>query len=284
MDLSGGSSQSLALEVDHGRYRQPTEVHYYVAGGGPPVVLLHGIGLDSAKISWRHTLPYLAENHRVYALDFPGHGDSDRPPIRYTNTYFQEVLQGFLAELSLEKAPLVGVSMGGSVALGYALDNEIDSLILVDSYGLGHDAPWRPAASTLLHMPGMYRSWWHTIGASKQSVRSHLQHLTAGTPTESLVTDVYDVVQDPAVGRTISSWQRSEFRFDGLKTCYLNQLDGLTVPTLFIHGQADPLLPIRWSQRAAAKVDGSLTVFDNCGHWPSREAPEQFNQAVGGFL
>lgn len=156
--------------------------------------------------------------------------------------------------------------------------------MLVDSYGLGRDAPWRPAASAMLRVPGAYGGWWRTIGASRTSVRSHLQQLTAGNPTTGLVDDVYEAVQDGAVGRTVASWQRSEFRYDGLRTCHLGRLDELDAPTLFVHGGQDPLLPASWSRRAAARTGGELALFEACGHWPTRECPERFNERVGDFL
>jgi pimeloyl-ACP methyl ester carboxylesterase len=285
MQANGLESRTVALESADGRGRHPEDdVRYFVAGEGPPVVLLHGIGLDSARVSWRHAIPALAEHRRVYAPDFPGHGDSGRPRVRYTNDYFLEVLAEFLKALGLEDAPLVGISMGGGVALGYALEHDVERLVLVDSYGLGHDAPWRAPATTMLRVPGAYSNWWRTIGASRASVRSHLQQLTAGNPTKVHVDDVYGAVQDGAVGRTVASWQRSEFRYDGLRTCYLDRLSELEVPALFVHGVEDPLLPASWSERAAKRTGGELALFEECGHWPTREAPQRFNETVGAFL
>ena len=285
MRATGVESRRVDLESADGRGRDAEGgVRYLVAGEGPPVVLLHGIGLDSATVSWRHTVSALSDDHRVYAPDFPGHGESGRPRVRYTTDYFRAVLAEFLEALALRDAPLVGISMGGGVALGHALEHGAERLVLVDSYGLGDDAAWRPAAAGLLRVPGAYRGWWRTIGASRVAVRSHLQRLTAGNPTRTHVEDVYAAVQDGAVGRTVASWQRSEFRHDGLRTCYLERLGELEAPTLFVHGCEDPLLPASWSERAAALTGGELVLFEECGHWPSREAPERFNETVAGFL
>lgn len=279
------SARSVRVESTDGRSgTSETELNYLVAGEGSPVVLLHGIGLDSATVSWRHTLPALAENRRVYALDFPGHGDSGQPRVKYTNDYFEDVLASFLEELGLEGAPLVGISMGGGIALGYALDNDVERLALVDSYGLGTDAPWRPAASAMLRVPGAYRGWWEMIRACPETVRTHLRELTADRPTDDHVTDVYEAIQDSAAGRAMSGWQRNEFRFNGLKTCYLSRLDELDSELLFVHGTEDPLLPASWSKTAAKKTGGRLELFEGCGHWPSREAPEQFNGVLSEFL
>lgn len=285
MNASAVDSRSVTLETEDGRGRRTEcDVRYLVAGEGAPVVLLHGIGMDSATVSWRHAIPALAEDRRVYALDFPGHGESDSPRARYTDKFFLDVLEGFLEAVGLENPPLVGSSMGGCVAIGYALEHDVERLVLVDSYGLGEDAPWRPAASALLRVPGAYRSWWRTIGASRQSVRNHLRSLTAGRPADEHVADVYRAVQGSAAFRAMSSWQRSEFRYGGLRTCYRDRLAELDAPTLFVHGVEDPLLPAAWSGRAAAEVGGALELFEDCGHSLTREAPERFNGTVRSFL
>lgn len=277
-------SGTVPVEVTDGRRGTvETDVHYRVAGGGPPVVLLHGIGLDSALVSWRHALPPLAETHRVYAPDFPGHGDSGRPRARYHQAFFLDVLSSFLEALDLDGVPLVGTSIGGGVALGYALEHDVDRLVLADAYGLGRDAPWRPVASGYLRIPGAASAWWRTIAASRTSVREHLRTLTGGAPRDDHVDDVYAAVR-AGCGRAMATWQRSEFRATGLRMCYLDRLDDLAAPTLFVHGAADPLLPASWSERAAERTGSALEVFDGCGHWPQREAPGRFTDAVAAFL
>lgn len=282
---SNASSHTVRLSVPAGRRgSDEVTVRYRVAGEGPPVVLLHGIGLDAAGVSWRHALPALAETHTVYALDFPGHGESDKPSRRYTTAFFRATLDAFLDALGLRGAALVGVSMGGCVALGHALDNPVEKLVLVDSYGLGGDAGWRPSAWALLRTPFFHGAWWRTVGATRGTVRTHLDALTGGSPSRALVDDVYRTIQGAKVGRTVASWQRSEFRATGLKTDYRDRLAELDAETLFVHGSADPLIPARWSKRAAEATGGELALFEGVGHWLPREQPERFNSRVRAFL
>lgn len=290
-DTSGpGEHRRTTLTTGGGRgHNGEVEVRYRVAGppDAPPLVLCHGIGLDAAAVSWRHALPVLAADRRVYAPDFPGHGDSEKPTTRYTTAFFRDVLEAFLEDRGLRGGPLdlMGVSMGGGVALGHALDaDDVDRLVLVDSYGLGADAPWRPAAATMLRVPLAHQGWWRTIGSSPAMVREHLRPMTGGAPPEDLVTDVYEVVQEAAVGRTVASWQRSEFRAGGLATDYSDRLDELDCETLLVHGKRDPLLPASWSVDAAERTGADLAVFGDCGHWVPREAPGKFNHVVGEFL
>ncbi|WP_255198107.1 alpha/beta fold hydrolase [Halorarius litoreus] len=279
------SSRTVGLPLPDGRGgTDEVTVRYLVAGEGPPMVLLHGIGLDASDVSWRHTLPALAETHTVYALDFPGHGESGHSSRRYTTALFRATLEAFLDALDLHDAALVGISMGGCVALGHALDNPVEKLVLVDSYGLGGDAGWRPSAWALLRTPFAHSAWWQTVGATRTTVRTHLDALTGGAPSAELVEDVYQAIQERKVGRAVASWQRSEFRATGLKTDYRDRLDELDAETLFVHGTADPLIPSRWSRRAAEATDAELALFDGVGHWLPREQPAAFNERVAAFL
>lgn len=279
--------ERVTLTAGDGRGgRRSVEVAYDVAGDpdDPPVVLLHGCGLDAAGVSYRYLLPELAADRRVYALDMPGHGRSEKPSVRYTTGFFERVLRAFNESMGLDGPALVGVSMGGAVALGHALAEDAERLVLVDSYGLGGDAAWRPAASVGLRVPALHRAWWSNFASSEASVRAHLRTLTGGAPPPELVRDVHGVLS-PAVGRTVRSWQRSEFRATGLATDHSARLEELDVPTMLIHGREDPLLPASWAERAAERLPrGESICYDGVGHWAPREVPERFAADVAAFL
>jgi pimeloyl-ACP methyl ester carboxylesterase len=273
--------ESKRISVEAGD--ESLDIRYLAAGEGDPVLLLHGIGLDAASVSWKHTLPHLAANHRVIAPDFPGHGESDGTD-EYTMASYRAVLDGLLDALDIERASLVGISMGGAVALGHALDNgeRIEQLVLVDSYGLGRDAPWRPGGAALLNTPG-FDGWLGAGLLNPALVASSLAGLTVN-PAPGFVTDVQRAV-GPTAARALGTWQRDEFRACGLQTCYLDRLDELDVPTLLMHGREDPIFPIAWSERAAERIsDSEFEAFERCGHWPPREHPEKFNRLVSDFL
>jgi pimeloyl-ACP methyl ester carboxylesterase len=285
VETGGSARRSDEREVD---------VQYYTAGDGsqngetrPPLVLLHGIGLDASRVSFRHAIPALSQNRRVIAFDFPGHGESEKPDVRYTTAFYRAVLEQFLSSLGLENVCLMGTSMGGCVALGHALDapETVRRLVLVNSYGLGGDAPWRPAASIALRWPGVGSLLWGTSTGTRNAVRASLQGLVGRAVPDDLVEDVYKIVQKSHSGRALTRWQRSEFRLSGLKTNYMPQLSDFSVPTLFVHGAADPILPAEWSVRAAQRCPhATLELIDGCGHWTARERPEAFNQIVKRFV
>jgi len=93
-------------------------LRYIEAGSGPTVVLLHT--LRTQLDLFQRVIPALAQRYRVYALDLPGHGHSDIPATQYTAPWFIGVVAGFLEELAIEDAVVVGESIGGTIALGLA--------------------------------------------------------------------------------------------------------------------------------------------------------------------
>jgi len=274
------TSDRVELRVDG----DDVDLHYRTGGSGPPMVFLHGIGMDAATVSWRHALPALADDRTVYAPDLPGHGESDKPDRAYTTEYYLETVQAFLEELDIDEPAIAGLSMGGAVALGHALDGgSVERLVLVGSYGLGHDAYWRTAASGLFQTPLLGNMLWQGVHSFKPAIRTGLRSMAATEPSQQLVDDVDQAVDRQSV-RAMRRWQRSEFRSAGFRTNYADRLDELATPTQLIHGQEDPLLPYSWSQRAAAALpESELHIFENCGHCPPREQPDQFNRAIQSF-
>jgi pimeloyl-ACP methyl ester carboxylesterase len=273
-------SERVELTVDG----EDLSVHYRTGGEGPPLVFLHGIGLDAATVSWRHALPELAGERTVFAPDLPGHGESDKPDRAYTTAYYLRVVDAFLESLDIEEPALAGLSMGGALALGHALDGgPVERLVLVGSYGLGAEAYWRSAASSVLQTPFLGNLLWQGVGSSRPAIRSSLRTMSATEPSRRLVEDVDDAVDHRTV-RTMRRWQRDEFRPSGFRTDYSDRLDEISVPTLVVHGREDPLLPRRWSERAGEALgDGRVEIFEKCGHCPPRERPERFNRELRTF-
>jgi len=180
--------------------------------------------------------------------------------------------------------------MGGGVALGYALDNpdRVERLALVDSYGLGGRLSSALQWKFLSQIPGMTEFGKIAASTSTRSVRRVLASLVADadatralrrrrqaeTDGARLDTGVYCVPEQ----RTLS--------FSGrVATNFVDDLESLSVPTLLVHGEDDPLVPPRWSERAAKLIpDAELDVIEDCGHWTPRERPDRFNERLRGWL
>ena len=130
-------------------------IHCVAAGNGPPVLLLHGGSLDSGQFTYRYTIGPLAQEHRVFAPDWPGYGQSGKPDVEYTMPFYVDFLRRFVDALGLERTSLIGLSMGGATSLGFALraPERVEKLVLVDSYGLGDKVPWGRVGYLMVHAP-----------------------------------------------------------------------------------------------------------------------------------
>src|SRR5205809_3104305 len=111
------------------------KIHYVEAGTGAPLILIHGLA-DDVTI-WDSVIPALSARFRVIALDQIGFGRSDKPLLNYRVSTFVDFLGGFLTELKIERASLVGNSLGGWVAAAYALEQRerVERLVLSDAAG-----------------------------------------------------------------------------------------------------------------------------------------------------
>src|SRR5205823_7413351 len=113
------------------------KVHYVDAGTGSPVILLHGLADDIGV--WESAIAPLAAKYRVVALDQIGFGRSDKPLLNYRVSTFVDFLDGFLNELKIERASLVGNSFGGWIAAAFTLAHpeRVERLVLCDAAGYG---------------------------------------------------------------------------------------------------------------------------------------------------
>lgn len=281
-DVRLGGTGATTIDGVRLRYRR-------AGTSGPPVVLLHGGGVDDATLSWKYTIGALADSYRVYALDWPGYGDSENG-ISHSTANYVDLLDGFLAAVNLDRPSIAGISMGGAAALGYTLENpnSVERLVLVDSYGLGERIPVGPLWKTFAHLPGSNAMGWATLGFSSETARMGLEAVVydAGELPADFVTDVRERASRPGAGLAFEAFQRNEIRSDGTaRTNYAGELESLSTPTLFVHGAADPLFPATWSKRAADSCpNATLAIIEECGHWVPRERPVLFNERLRAFL
>lgn len=253
-----------------------------------PVLLLHGGGYDSASLSYKPSIGAISQDHGVFAPDWPGYGDSDKPRIAYSTEYYVEFLGHLMDALGLEMATLVGISMGGAISLGFALraPHRIDKLVLVDSHGLGNKVPWRVMSYVLVRLPLLNRVMWAVMGRSRRVIRWSLRTVfhDPQVVTKCLVDEVFRLAKKPGVGEAWRSWQRSEIGWSGYHTNFVDKLHALAVPTLILHGEQDRYVPVSWAQRAHTLIkDSELCILPQCGHWLTREKPTEFYRAVLEF-
>ena len=113
--------------------------HYVVAGEGRPLLLIHGLGASAA--TWRDNIGPLSETFRVYAVDMPGHGDSDKLDVDYSTDNIVRYLAQLTETLSIDRPAMIGHSISGALGIVAALRHPdlFSSLVLVGSAGLGKE-------------------------------------------------------------------------------------------------------------------------------------------------
>jgi len=265
-------------------------LHYLTAGdSGPVVVLLHGGIIDAAHLSWGAAIDALADEFRVIALDLLGYGESEIPDISYSTGLHVDLVEGFLDAIDVGRANVVGVSLGGGVALGLALQapEKVGRLVVVDSFGLGRDLPNDHVSYLLSRLSILNRLSISLLRRSRRLAAASLGaivHDPEAIPRE-LGDDFYAHLQRPGVGLAFRRWRRHEITRAGYRTVYTDRFDEIEQSTLVLHGAEDDLFPVAWAERAAARIpDADLRVIEECGHWLPREKPAECNDAIAAFL
>lgn len=248
------------------------KIHFLESGSGSPVILLHGLA-DDADI-WAETIPALASKFRVFSLDQIGFGESDKPPIQYRVRTLVEFLDGFYKAAAIDRATLIGNSLGGWVAAAFAIAHpeKVDRLVLVDAAGLS--TAWTLTRETLASLN------ISTMAGMRQALELILydQSRITDAMVEQAWTAQLKKHDGYTVDRLIESFLRKEdFLDDGIGR--------VAAPTLVVWGREDRLTPLAGGEAFTREIRGArLRVIDRCGHEPQLECPEPLNAAVLDFL
>ncbi len=264
---------------------------HYAEGGirGETVILLHGGGSDHSQLSWKFTLPVLAPHFRVFAPDLPGYGKSSKIIKAPLITFYADILRQFLAALKINRVHLIGLSMGGAVALQLTLNHpqSVKKLALVSSYGLTR-YHFRWAGTRILAAnPALFHRIRKFITRHPALIKTGLNYLVGDSSKidKSLISDVLQAYHMMGNGEAWRQFILEEVNWRIYRTCFLDQIQRINQPVLIIHGAKDRLIPLKTIRKAALKFpDSRLIVFEKCGHWIPRESPQQFNRTLLEFL
>ncbi|HEY9291523.1 MAG TPA: alpha/beta hydrolase [Microlunatus sp.] len=259
----------------------------------PPLLLLHGAMLDNAKGVWRQVAPALASDYNVHLIDLPRHGGSR--PWRGTldDAFFRDFIEELLDALDLPQVALIGLSMGGGIAAGYALEHpeRVNALIAIGPGGIGARRRAQFLTWLTLRTPGLMRLGTWYLARSPQAVRkSMLLHLTAGADTRDFETIIDLAVEEARAKqrngeRALDDWQIHAYGPFSMRLDLLPELSELSVPTLWIRGDQDSLVGHAELSAAAESVRGShLVTMVDAGHVVTYDQPDDLTGLVRDFL
>lgn len=261
-----------------------TRTVLYEGGAGRACVLLHGGGMDSARLSWGLVWERMADHVRVLAPDFPGYGDTSLGAVPPTLEGYRQWLAELLDALRLERVVLVGRSLGGGVALRLARDapERVAGLVLCAPYGVSPRSPGGRCGYLLVRLPGVNALSWALMRSSDATTRWTLRTLLhRNSPTPELVAEVRKLAAKPHAARAWSSFQHDEMTWSGPRTYYHEQLATVRCPGTLLSGEHDGLVPPD-DVRAAAELmpDGRFSSVTGAGHWLPRDAPNDVLESV----
>jgi pimeloyl-ACP methyl ester carboxylesterase len=276
---------TLQYRTIHG-YRRA----FRVAGTGPAILLIHGIGDNST--TWEKVQSKLAQRFTVIAPDLLGHGKSDKPRADYSVAAYANGMRDLLSVLDIERVTVVGHSLGGGVAMqfAYQFPQLVERLILVGAGGVTKDVnvalriasvPMGSEALAVLRLP--------LVLPAIQLIGRVGGVLFGSTGVGRDLPDVVRILADlpePTASSAFARTLRAVVDWRGqvvtmLDRCYLTE----SVPVQLIWGSRDSVIPVEHARMAHAAMPGSqLEVFEGSGHFPFHDDPDRFCELVEKFI
>ena len=256
------------------------ELYYEVHGEGKPLVLISGLGYPGWQ--WHKMVPLLAETFKVIAFDNRGVGQSDKPAGPYTAGMLAADTAGLLDALSIEKAVIVGHSMGGFVAQALALDfpQRVEKLILCSTnFGGPNHVPVTPEAMKVL------------TDVSSDALTRFKNGLAVSTAPDWSEKNP-EMIEEWIQWRVANPIEPVHYQAQmaiglGLMpeaAAFENKLSRLNVPTLILFGAHDKVVPPANADLLAKKIAGStVLIFPDAGHFFPIEIAEAASRAITDF-
>jgi 3-oxoadipate enol-lactonase len=255
-------------------------LYYEDIGEGLPVVLL--IGLGGSSTSWLYHATRLSKQYRVICPDHRGAGRSGAPDAPYSMDIFTRDLNAIFEDAGIEKAALLGLSMGGMIAQNFYFTHpEKVSALILSSTGVGPNDP-------------------ASFQPEERINRILKAHKTAGNleSFEDFISIFYHhsyLQRDPELPTKIADYLREhpqpQYAYERqLTACYTHppyshRIGQIDVPTLVLHGSDDLLWPIENAHYLAENIpDAELTIIEEAGHMLFAEKPDLYCDALESFL
>ena len=255
---------------------------------GAPVLLLHGSGVDEARLSFgRIAGPLARTGCRVIAPDLPGYGGTKGFGRAAGVAEMTAWVRAFRAVAGVPPSAVGGVSMGGAIALSLALEEPgaVTALAPIGTYGVLPRMPFHALRRLAVPMAGI-GPIFQACSASGFAARRFLGRLYKDrTRIDGATVDAFRAAclrqcDTPAMG----GFLHREVGKDAFRTALAPRLGEIGVPIAFLHGDADPFIPIAGIRVAAEGHASARVVALDAGHWPSREVPEAVVAALLDLL
>lgn len=266
---------------------------YRKGAGAKSVLLLHGAGCDSTMLSWREVFNTFSDDYSVYAFDFLGYGNSDKADGLVGDHFFDThiaCVKSVVEYYGLSDFALAGLSMGGAIAIGYALryPEKIRALIPVDTWGVSEKMPFHRFSYWYVTRTDLTLAQYRWCAKYRWIAKWSISYALIGNKkliTDALVEEVMQSCTGDMAGMSMLNFQRSAADKYQSKPYYMEQLKDLKMPIVYVIGEKDPLVPLSDIYKAARKNPNSrVEVFKGCKHWSVKERPRKFCKIVDSVL
>jgi pimeloyl-ACP methyl ester carboxylesterase len=279
------TAPSLQYRTIHGYKRA-----FRIAGSGPAILLVHGIGDNST--TWDVIHAKLAQRFTVIAPDLLGHGKSDKPRADYSVAAYANGMRDLLSVLDIERVTIVGHSLGGGVAMqfAYQFPQLVERLILVSAGGVTKDVnfvlrlaslPMGSEALAVLRLPLVLPA----VQIAGRIVGQAFGTTALGHDLPNMLRVLNDLPERTASAafsrtlRAVVDWRGQIVTM--LDRCYLTE----AIPVQIIWGTKDAVVPVRHARMAHSAMPGSrLEIFEGSGHFPFHHDPARFIEIVERFI
>ena len=289
--MSGGDRGRFALAREFEPWELDLHGHrviYRIAGSGPPVVLIHGM-VNSSR-HWEEVALRLASEYTVIAPDLIGHGDSATPRGDYSLGAHAAVIRDLMAAIGIDRATIVGHSLGGGVAMVffYQFPQRTERMVLVSSGGLGREvspllrSAALPGASALLSLAAHRR-----VLSGLDAAGERLQARGSGRGVYlRAIARALRPLEQPGGREAFLRTLRSVIDVKGQRVSALDRLYLLaSMPTLIVWGERDNTIPLAHGLEAHRRIPGSrFETLPKAAHFPHLEDPEGLALQIRDFL
>ena len=252
-------------------------------GDGPAMLFIHG--LAGSWHNWLENLPHFARSHRVVAIDLPGFGYSEMPGDEVSISGYAKGLLDLFDQLDVERAAVVGNSMGGFIGAEMALvaPERVSRLVLVAGAVLWNERRRARPLTTLTRITQAYSAAlatrWRRAGR-RPRLRELSFHQVARHPRRFPAPLAYEQLVH------VGSREGFAAALHALHSYSLrDRLPEISCPTLLVWGSDDRLVPLRQAHDLAQAIpDARMVTFEDTGHIPQLERPARFNSLLEEFL
>jgi len=248
------------------------KIRYFEKGTSKDtLLLLHGLGASAER--WEYVIPLFAKKFKVIVPDLIGFGYSDKPMVDYTTDYFAEFVSKFVNKVGIKELNVIGSSLGGEIAAESIINHDVNvtKLVLVSPSGMMKHST--PALNEYISA---------ALYPNNESALNAFQTMSGRKKIdEKIVSGFVERMQLPnakmAFMSTLLGLSNSKVTTEKLQL--------ITIPTLIIWGENDPVIPIEYAQSFVSGInDCRFYKMTGCGHVPYVEKPKVFFQIVSDFL